>query len=333
MQKETNTTQPNGYCKAAGCRLFRTINMESISRDLDSKWEALASAKTAFMTRMEENVLLDADAIMQQQPQELPPNGEAGNGFIAEARDWRFKNCAVKLYRRYFSPDMYFIFPLIVNQQAAVGLDFTSCITSIIFGTPPDQDRRRGLLPGETPAERRARWMAERMLNLDNRRWSRFPPRAGDGPPSPFGSTSWRIHDAEQVAASGVGEDVMMLNGSKPFIILEVLFIAVWDTLRGGDYGSALVAHLEAQLLDDAKQKSHKAAWMYVEIGFEQPLAKKFWGNNGFAPVVRTRAHTNLEDLLPSGVTELEDWQLGFVDRRCLRFNDTKQYAKRVLVD
>jgi len=72
-----------------------------------------------------------------------------------------------------------------------------------------------------------------------------------------------------------------------------------------------------------------------VEIGVEQPvIAKRFWGNNGFAPVTpKVHAGGNPNDLLAGQVVEMEDWQLGFIDRRCLRYKDNEQLAKRVLVD
>ena len=128
--------------------------------------------------------------------------------------------------------------------------------------------------------------------------------------------------------------DVMMMNGSKPLIILEVLFIAVWENDRGGEFGSSLVSALEFQALAYARRRGHKFALLYVEIGFEQPLAKKFWGNNGFSPVASKSSGCHAsEDVFTGRIIELEDYQLGFIDRRCLRFKDTKQYAKVVLVD
>ncbi len=62
-----------------------------------------------------------------------------------------------------------------------------------------------------------------------------------------------------------------------------MLFIAVWESERGGEYGSQLVRALEAEALSQAQERGLSSALMYVEIGFEQPKAKVFWGNNGFA--------------------------------------------------
>jgi len=316
IQKEKPYHRSYGYVKAAGCRLIKTVYMESISRDLDSKWESLNTARTAFMAQVElaqqerepsSGSETSNDSAAEEQPQQkFPPEGEAGNGFIAEAVDWRYKNCAVELYRRYFSPDMHYIFPLIVNKQAAVGLDFGNCTTSVIFG-----DSRR-------PSDQR----------------------------TPLGSVSWRIHDAEDIACKGMGQasdrtpgthatsPLEVVHGHKPQVILEVLFIAVWENDRGGEFGSALVADLEGRVSEYAKSNGLKSAHMYVEIGFEQPLAKSFWGNNGFAPVVpKARKGRNPEDVSSGRIVELGEWQLGFIDRRCLRFKDTVQYAKRLLID
>ena len=335
MHKEIVDNDNFGYCKAAGCRMIKTVEMQSISRELASKWEALNNAKTAFMNRIEtaqqatEND--QKQRIRELQPDQVfPPTGEEGNGFITEARDWRYKNCAVELYRRYFSPDMFYVFPLIVNQQSAVGLDFTDCHTSLIFGMPQVGDNAR--------PTREARQERIRLRRLGRQ------PRPADGLPSPLGSVSWRIHDAAEVAAIGTGVvqgganremnpgSVAMMNGSRPQVLLEVLFIAVWETDRGGEFGSRLVASLECKLIQYAKEHGHKSAIMYVEIGFEQPLAKQFWSNNGFVPVVAKENHTHSQDNVLTGrLIELEDWRLGFIDRRCLRFKDTQQYGKRVL--
>ncbi|CAB9511776.1 expressed unknown protein [Seminavis robusta] len=330
-----------GYCKAAGCRVLKTVEMQSITRDLESKWEALNNAKTAFMRYVESaQAATEGDQKKHAhkatgQTQDFPPEGEAGNGFIAEARDWRYKNCAVELYRRYFSPDMFFIFPLIVNSEAAFGLDFSSCVTSLIFGELSDDE---------------AQPRANRMQRLMNRANPVRRPLTADGLPRPLGSVSWRIHDATEVAAVGTGfgpgamdsmdaapldaAPLVMMNGSKPQIILEVLFIAVWEGDRGGEYGSSLVASLESKVTQYAKSQGLRSALMYVEVGYEQPKAKVFWGNNGFSPVVdKAQGIHTQDDLLTGRMVALEDWQLGFIDRRCLRFKDTVQYAKTVLVE
>ena len=166
----------------------------------------------------------------------------------------------------------------------------------------------------------------------------------GANMPNPLGSVSWRIHDAGDIATRGMGksqsakvgenEPLVMMNGSKPQVVLEVLFIAVWETYRGDECGSRLVAALESQAIEYAKSQRLSSALMYVEIGFEQPKAKHFWGNNGFAPVIQKDKSVDVQDdVLTGRVVALDDWELGFIDRRCLRFKDTEQYAKRVLVN
>lgn len=64
--------------------------------------------------------------------QEMPPPGSSG--FVACANSPQFKSLAIELFRKYFSPDMYYIFPLIVYREAAFGLDFRSTETTLIFG-------------------------------------------------------------------------------------------------------------------------------------------------------------------------------------------------------
>ena len=335
MRKESTDNLAYGFCKASGCTVGKTISMESIPRDLDSKWEALNSAKTEFMKQIvQENEEHPhgrlpgvCGAVKDGLEQVIPPVGEERDGFITEARDWRYKNCAVELYRRYFSPDMHFIFPLIVNQQAALGLEFQSTHTDLIFGAPPVYDPVDFGRQREFP-----------IRPIREAKECYYFPSPGELP-SPLGSVSWRIHDADEVAAKGIGgsQRDTMARGWNSQIILEVLFIAVWEADRGGEYGSALVTALQSKAIGHAKSQGHKFALMYVEIGFEQPKAKQFWKNNGFTPIRRNK---NVDKTLATGsfhggegeTLELKDWQLGFIDRRCLRFKDTEQYAKRVLV-
>merc|ERR1712008_656056 len=76
---------------------------------------------------------------VDEKGQVLPPPGS--RGFITEATCPEFKNIAVELFRRYFSPDMYFVFPLICGQEAALGLDFRTTTTTVFFG-PKAFDQR-----------------------------------------------------------------------------------------------------------------------------------------------------------------------------------------------
>jgi len=316
MRKNPTDNQGFGFCKAAGCVMIRSVSMKSITQQLDSKWQALNSAKTEFMRQIQDavpNKGLNDDRKLHLQ-QELPPLGKAGDGFIAEARDWKYKNCAVELYRRYFSPDMYYIFPLIVNKQAAIGLDFQNTNTSLIFGCLPSQAEEGRII-------------------------SRRRPKLDGDLPSPLGSVSWRIHDAEEITKKGTGVGNVGTNtihGWKPQIVLEALFIAVWENERGGEYGSSLVAILQSKVIEYAKSRGYVSALLYVEIGFEQPKAKVFWGNNGFKPVVPINelknAGVSKSDILAGRAIALDCRQLGFIDRRCLRFKDTEQYAKQVIV-
>jgi hypothetical protein len=168
----------------------------------------------------------------------------------------------------------------------------------------------------------------------------------GRGGASPGGSGS---AGSEQYTAA--------LRGWKPLLVLEVLFIAVWEAERGGEYGSRLVRALEAEAVAAARARGLRAALVYVEIGFEQPQAKVFWGNNGFARAggraaavaaaaagheeeapQKAKAWARAESGAESGAEEvglgllLGAQELQFIEGSCLRFRDTEQYAKRVLV-
>jgi len=94
-----------------------------------------------------------------------------------------------------------------------------------------------------------------------------------------------------------------------PIPILEVLFISVWEEYRNGDCGALMVAALEEEA------RSHGCGFMYVEIGHEQPLARRFWQKNGFHPACKV------------GVTEQQSL---FFEHACLCFADTQQFVKRL---
>eukprot|EP01001_Neometanema_parovale_P003331 NODE_1433_length_1739_cov_49.812500_g1361_i0.p1 GENE.NODE_1433_length_1739_cov_49.812500_g1361_i0~~NODE_1433_length_1739_cov_49.812500_g1361_i0.p1 ORF type:complete len:522 (+),score=75.45 NODE_1433_length_1739_cov_49.812500_g1361_i0:62-1627(+) len=72
-------------------------------------------------------------------PQAYPPEGV--ELFLAEARSEGIRNAAIDLFRKNFSPEMYFIFPLLVYQQNRVQLDFTDVQTHVMFGQAEDQGK------------------------------------------------------------------------------------------------------------------------------------------------------------------------------------------------
>lgn len=250
---------------------------------------------------------------MHEKAQEVPPAGV--QNFSAEAVSPEFRAVAIELFRRYFSPDMYFIFPLIVCREAAFGLDFRSTTTTLFFG--PQTDEQVAAQPTRT---------AEAHLGCDRIRRP-FIKLLKAGMPAPAGACSWRFRwpllpKMKTVAA---------LEVEQPLPLLEILFIAVWEEQRYQVHGGSLVADLEA--------KAHMAGvkMLYVEIGFEQPQARRFWRKQGFGKAVRAgfseseksdlQEAEDLEQVLMPLVA-LTDVQFDFFESNCLRFADTAQYVK-----
>jgi GNAT superfamily N-acetyltransferase len=173
---------------------------------------------------------------------------------VVRDADDSLRRMSIDLFRKYFSPSMHFVFPLIAYRQALHGLDFTSTHT----------------------------WGV----------------RAQD---EAVGAVAWRVRTPLLTAHA---RDA----GRLPVKTLEVLFISVWEIYRNADYGGALVAALEEEAV------SQGCGLLYVEVGHEQPLARKFWAKRGFGPASR-------------GVSQE---QRLFFEHSCLRFADTEPFVKRV---
>uniref|UniRef100_A0A6U3P597 N-acetyltransferase domain-containing protein n=1 Tax=Ditylum brightwellii TaxID=49249 RepID=A0A6U3P597_9STRA len=126
----------------------------------------------------------------------------------------------------------------------------------------------------------------------------------------PIGAVAWRKRKPlipiqnEESEASSLTMRSPLPNTMKT---LEVLFIAVWENYRHTECGAALVEALE----NEARKSGCK--YMYVEIGREQPLARKFWGGLGFMPVTQVG---------------IDREQMIFFQNSCLRFADTEQFVK-----
>jgi len=233
-------------------------------------------------------------ASVNTKEQDLPPSGV--HNFTAEAVSPEFRAVAVELFRRYFSPDMYFIFPLIVNQEAAFGLDFCTTTTTLFFG-PQSVGRATGTC--------------------------QTSPRSV----APAGACSWRL----RFPILPECQTPVVLQLEQPLPLLEVLFIAVWEEERHQVHGGTLVAELEA------RARAAGVKMMYVEIGFEQPKARRFWRKQGFGKVARLEMSEDEkqqvctaeeEDDVPVPVVFLPDSQMAFFESNCLRFSDTSQYVK-----
>merc|ERR1711953_629048 len=96
-------------------------------------------------------------------------------------------------------------------------------------------------------------------------------------------------------------------------------------------HGGTLVEDLEA------RARAAGVKIMYVEIGFEQPKARRFWRKQGFKKVVRLDAseaekrqweEAAESEEVPVPVIYLSNAQLDFFESNCLRFSDTAQYVK-----
>jgi len=185
------------------------------------------------------------------EPSDLPDQ----HPVVVKAADTELRLMSIELFRKYFSPSMHLIFPLIAHQQALHGLDFTSTQT----------------------------WGV----------------RCGG---RNVGAVAWRVRKPLLVVKEC---DISRI----PTPILEVLFISVWEDYRNGDCGALMVAALEEEA------RSHACGFMYVEIGHEQPLARRFWQKNGFCLASK------------AGVTNEQSL---FFDNACLRFADTEQYVKQL---
>lgn len=288
------------FTKAAGCTQMKTVAIDHIPAEFEQQWLQIHTHRTKFMAQVQSRFVDShskrhharqshgawskdwASQLMKElavkndenpeasSEQEMPPPGSSG--FLTRAHSPQFKALAIELFRKYFSPDMFYIFPLIVYQEAGFGLDFRSTETTLIFGK-----------------------------------------QELSSPSAPVGACSWRLRRPVLEGHLNAVPDGV----SRPKAVLEVLFIAVWEEERQHDYGSRLVEALEAR----ARQEDVK--FMYVEIGFEQPKAKCFWGkNNGFQRLQRPDCSHDPDSL------EVPQQQIAFFDANCLRFSDTEQYVK-----
>lgn len=276
------------FTKAAGCTTMRTVQAGCPRDELrqqtlplrsaracfmieDAAQQEVEEARSAFLGKLEDaSRHLEAVATVATSGQRdgaserssLWERAKSGRDLVLSGQppevvrvaDASLRHMSVALFRRYFSPSMHFIFPLIAHQQALHGLDFTTTRT----------------------------W-GVRHAGTD------------------VGAVAWRVR-RPLLAAPGCGAS------KQPDSVLEVLFISVWEEYRQSDCGQMMVAALEEEA------RSCGCGLMYVEIGHEQPLARRFWGKSGFRPA---------RDLV-TGEQSL------FFEHACLRFADTEQFVKRL---
>jgi len=148
---KTRSSQAYVFTKAAGCTSMKTVSLQPLLDDFEQQWLSLHSLKAKFMAECGKRAgeqgerrrpgiskfLLDEDirsevGVEGKPEQLLPPLGSSS--FTAEAVSPQFRKLTIELFREYFSPDMYFIFPLIVNKENAFGLDFRTTTTTLFFG-------------------------------------------------------------------------------------------------------------------------------------------------------------------------------------------------------
>merc|ERR1719277_2182872 len=149
--------------KAAGRRQMKTVTLSGLSQEFEQQWLSWHSSKVKFMaeckawcqekapdTKETPSLFRDRHEIELLQPDEVSEavTEAIGNGDFAAAQALtpQLRAIAVELFRRYFSPDMYFIFPVIVGQEAAFGLDFRTTTTTLLFGPQTDLEEREARL-------------------------------------------------------------------------------------------------------------------------------------------------------------------------------------------
>lgn len=312
------------FTKAAGCTTMKTVSLVGLSAEFEQQWLTLHSSKAKFMAECKEwcknkgpmtgQMRVHGEvASDQQEVQELPPPGV--QNFSTEAVSPEFRAVAIEIFRRYFSPDMYFIFPLIVGKEALFGLDFRSTTTTLFFGPHHEKGVQMHARAAE---EQHHHFGGDRKM---------LAALKGSSLPAPAGACSWRFRWPLRPQQNSV----VALELEQPLPLLEVLFIAVWEEERYQVHGGSLVGELEA------KARAAGVDMMYVEIGFEQPKARRFWRKQGFGRAVRKDLkEMEKEHLLeaeehedvPMPLVPLSGVQFDFFESNCLRFSDTTQYVK-----
>ena len=159
------------------------------------------------------------------------------------------QQAAVTMYREYFSPDLHLVFPMLVQAAQWGCLDFTGCQTWGLLSQPMLGSQSAELSEENEDAHGN---VVRRRENAEQRRARRIRTMASTEPLS--ASVTFRHHSRGEIP-----------------VLLEVLFVATWEEARGMSVGGALVNALEAAA------RRAGAAYLYVEIGHEQPLAKRFW--------------------------------------------------------
>lgn len=151
------------------------------------------------------------------QEQRWPPS--ESDGFIADAVSEECQDRAIELFRQYFSADCYFLLPLLVHAQAARGLDFSDCRTTVIFSENKAPRSGSAMLSSEL--------VTETLICKDNL----------------AGAVTWRLREPSLPAGAAAAGRVLDSGEGPhrpPSTVLEILFLAVDERHRHKNYGRRL---------------------------------------------------------------------------------------------
>lgn len=145
-----------GFCKASGCTTARTVvradgggeggvtPLASMCAEIKSLAEKVVAVKHERVKFNKETIRSlaaarcgspEPDDIDRRAAQRWPPESEdeAAGRTVAEAADPAVLKRCILMYQQYFSPQLHYIFPLIVYRQAALGVDFGTVRTWCMF--------------------------------------------------------------------------------------------------------------------------------------------------------------------------------------------------------
>jgi len=135
---------PFSFCKAAGCRQMATCAMGFNTPSFQKKWEHVVVQRTALFGQLSLNINAIGHTLEDSREINNPNFGgyPVPTSFNAPSCDQDSnlrvvlaisqEQCAnaISLFRQYFSPDLYFIFPLVVHKLAyGDSLNFCTCTT------------------------------------------------------------------------------------------------------------------------------------------------------------------------------------------------------------
>jgi len=139
---------PFSFCKAAGCTIMATCAMGHNTPSFQKKWEQVVSQRTALfgqlsMHKMDE-LIDDSSPGFDGYP--VPTSFYDQDSCLRVVPAISQEQCdnAISLFRSYFSPDLYFIFPLVVRKlYFGRCLDFRTCSTWCVLD--PDGQTKAAL--------------------------------------------------------------------------------------------------------------------------------------------------------------------------------------------